>query len=121
MRYSGGCKYSGGPSCSTVEGYLQYGRWAIMQYSGGCGVRWRAIMQCNGGCKYGGGLSCSSGGCKYGGGLSCSTVEGYLQYGGGLSCSTVEAEYGGGLSLSKFEYSKFLTSFKGFITIWFFS
>ena len=73
LKYSGGCKYGGGLSCSTVEDYHIACGGAIMQYSGGC--------------KYGGGLSCStvedyhiacggaimqySGGCKYGGVLSC--------------------------------------------------
>ena len=51
MQCSGGCKYGGGLSCSTVEGYLQYGGGgAIMQYSRGRGVRWRAFLEYSGGC-----------------------------------------------------------------------
>ena len=73
-----GAQYSGGLSCSTVGGYHEV-QWRVrstvegyLKYSGGCGVRWRAII---------------------------STVEGYLKYSGGLSCSTAEgAEYSGGLS-----------------------
>ena len=68
MQYSGGFKYGGGLSCSTVEGYLQYGRGGgvITQYSGGLScstvegastvegylaVQWMAIFQYRGGCE----------------------------------------------------------------------
>ena len=75
MQYSGGCKYGGGLSCSTVEG--------ASTVEGYLAVRWRAICSTVEG---------------------ASTVEGYLavrwrvqvrwrtilQYSGGLSCSTVE-------------------------------
>ena len=44
-----------------------------MQYSGGCGVRWRAIMQYRGGLSYcvWGTVMQYSGGCKYG----CNTAD----------------------------------------------
>ena len=58
MMYSGGCGVRWRAIISTVEGYHQYGR--------ECGVRWRAII---------------------------STVEGCHQYG-----REYDAEYDGGLS-----------------------
>ena len=120
-----GAQYSGGLSCSTVGGYHEV-QWRVrstvegyLKYSGGCGVRWRAIISTvEGYMKYSGGLSCSTvevastvegylavrwrAICSTVGGYHAvqwrvrSTVEGYHQYsggckyGGGLSCSTVE-------------------------------
>ena len=82
MKYSGGSKYGGGLSCSTVDGHLAE-RWrAICSTVGGYhAVQWRVLSTVEGYRQY-------SGGCKYGGGLS--SVQWRVQVRWRAIISTVE-------------------------------